>query len=353
MKTTLTEDTMEAEPITTDLIPQRFSSAVAEVSAAKSALEAIDLVEADEDAMDARTVAMSAATVVRAIEEKRKELIRPHLDAQKSINDCAKLLKDGVEGEIQRVKKLVGHYEAEKERVRQAKLRRLEAQRKKREAEERAELERVEKIKNRLASLERSAGRIVTSATDADQLEQLIADSREHDLSAEFDEFASEYVRIKESMLEMAEERVAFLREQARQKEEADRLEGAARRQKEEEIRQAKERQRIVAEKERQQREAESIRRRQDEARQREAGRAARVDVEEERLKKLEADRVKNLRKTWAFEVVDEAAVPPEYKSIDAPKVNAAIRANKAALAAGKYSIPGIRIYADNTVVLK
>ena len=51
-------------------------------------------------------------------------------------------------------------------------------------------------------------------------------------------------------------------------------------------------------------------------------------------------------RKIWAFEIVDPALVPEKYKVVDKSLVMAAIRD-------GYYEIPGLRIYQEETVVVR
>jgi hypothetical protein len=52
-----------------------------------------------------------------------------------------------------------------------------------------------------------------------------------------------------------------------------------------------------------------------------------------------------SLVERWAWEVVDESAVPRQFLSVDPKKVDFAISANQPDLAGGRYSIPGVRIY--------
>lgn len=51
------------------------------------------------------------------------------------------------------------------------------------------------------------------------------------------------------------------------------------------------------------------------------------------------------IRHNWKFRVVDAAAVPPEYKVVDEVKVGRVVRA-----ASGQISIPGIEIYDEPTI---
>lgn len=48
----------------------------------------------------------------------------------------------------------------------------------------------------------------------------------------------------------------------------------------------------------------------------------------------------------WAFEVLDEAEVPVEFLSVDANKVNAAVKA-------GARDIPGLRIFSESRVTVR
>lgn len=48
----------------------------------------------------------------------------------------------------------------------------------------------------------------------------------------------------------------------------------------------------------------------------------------------------------WTFEVLDEAEVPVEFKSVDSSKVNLAIKA-------GLRDIPGLRIFSQARVTVR
>lgn len=336
----------------TNYLPARFSKAEAKVAEAKTALERIDVVD-EENAGESREVATAANRVVKMIEDRRVELVAPHLKAQRDINAYAKQLTGEVNGEITRVKGLLGTFEAEKEKKRLEEVRRVEAERRAREEAERKERERVDGHKNKLAEMERKGMEVIGRALNADKLQALLDTTREQDLSAKFEEFADEYRRIKSSLLELAEQRVTFLREQERQRLEAERLEGAARRQKEEQIHLERERQRIASEKERLTRGGATLARFATLRQESEEATTLAAAEDEDRLAELEADRAKNLRKTWQFEVLDESAVPVEFRVVDEKRIRTAIQENKAQLERGAYSIPGVRIYQHEAVVLR
>lgn len=59
-----------------------------------------------------------------------------------------------------------------------------------------------------------------------------------------------------------------------------------------------------------------------------------------------EPTKIVPLRKTWKFEVVEEARVPREFLTLDEAKLKTAIKA-------GERNIPGVRIYQEETAVLK
>lgn len=65
-----------------------------------------------------------------------------------------------------------------------------------------------------------------------------------------------------------------------------------------------------------------------------------------QRVRALEAERVKNVRTTWSFQITDATAVPREYLMVDEVKVGKAVRA-------GTREIAGVRIFSEQSVVAR
>lgn len=119
---------------------------------------------------------------------------------------------------------------------------------------------------------------------------------------------------------------------------------------KQEQDRKAREQQRL--ERERAEKREAKLREEAEKAREKE--RDARADILEDRADSQiaapvvsEAPTVKGIstRKIWRFEIVDRAAVPDTFKSIDEKKIGAVVRALKA-----EANIPGVKVYAEEVM---
>ena len=118
-----------------------------------------------------------------------------------------------------------------------------------------------------------------------------------------------------------------------------------------------REQDRLAAEeqrKEQERREKREAKLRQEAEEARDKGREARADILEDRADTVTSAPVApatpkvegvSTRKVWRFEIVDPAAVPDQYKTIDEKKIGGVVRALK-----DQADIPGVRVYSEDVV---
>lgn len=67
-----------------------------------------------EDATNAASMALQSKIILNSVEEKRKELVRPHLDYQKSMMDFVKIIEKTVESIHANIKEKLKNWDADK-----------------------------------------------------------------------------------------------------------------------------------------------------------------------------------------------------------------------------------------------
>lgn len=328
---------------------KKFDKAKAEVKKQIDLCNQIE-VKTDQDCEVARGTLKQAIETKSLIEYKRKELVQPHLEAQRSINDYAKELSLPLEAAIATGKKKVLEYEQEKERKRLEELAALEKIRREREAAERAERERAEYYKAKLRKLDEDAIKGMHRCETVKQIDDFIQALRMYSTSEkQFAEFASDAAELKKALLERAAMHRDFLKKQEMQKAETERLKGIEREQAELRAAQEAEANKIREEIEAIEREKarmEKEKREREEMEAEEIRKAIEAKEEEGRIKELEKQKAKNIRKDWAFEVINHNQVPREFLTVDEAKVKTAIKN-------GVRSITGIAIYQKDVAVIR
>jgi hypothetical protein len=328
---------------------KKFDKAQAEVSKHVEACNQI-VINSDESLQSARELLKKTVETKTYIELKRQELGKPHLDAQREINDYAKSLVLPLDAAVANGKKKILEYEQEKERKRLEEKARLEAIRKEKEAAERAERERVEFLKAKMRDFDDQAIRAMHKCQTVKDIEDYIKALNMYAVTEkQFQEFVNDAQELKKALIERAEMHRDFLKKQELQKAEAERLQGIAKEQAElkaaqeleaqkirEEI-EAIEREKIRMEKEKANREASELA---------EIKRIKEAKADQDRIKELEAQKSKNIRKDWTFDLINISQVPREYLTLDESKVKQAIRN-------GTKEIPGLKVYQKEIAILR
>ena len=188
----------------------------------------------DEDANTlAREVAKQADTLAKEVNKFKIDLNKP-LDEQKKVNgELASEIITPLENETNRLKALINSFETEKEKRRQAEIKRLEEERKKKEEEERLEAERVRSIKQNISKIENEYGTYIQNAKTVQQL--ILAIQKLGDWQpkqAVFQEYYQNVKDIVKQLIEKAQSRIPTIQELENLAKERERLAAEALRQK-------------------------------------------------------------------------------------------------------------------------
>ena len=337
---------MPTETTTSVAVISRYADIQQQI-AAKSAQCANFVVNSPETLNDAKKLAKEAAAIVKLIDERRTELVAPHLTAQREINAYAKEITEGLDSALKGFRAQILSFEQEQERKRQAELKRLDDERREKELAEQRERERISELKTRLNTLEAFNLKWLHTAKEPQDFTSII-ERIEAIVPSEFEEFAAEAESLKERLINSTTERWAVVKAQLAQEEEAKKLDGEAKRQAEERIaleKQAEElrqrEERIAADKAEQEREEKARAEQAEIDKQREADEAARI-AEQAALSQKSG----SISKRWVFRVEDKTKVPISLLTVDEKAVKEAIKQ-------GTRSIPGIVIYQEEGLVLR
>ncbi len=306
-------------------------------------------VETKEDRDALYKAASEAQKLVKSYADARLDLTRPIDDLKKAVMAHEKEQVAELETAISSAKALILAYDQEQERIRQAELARLEAERKAREEAERKERQRVEDLRRNFENWKLEQETKINRASIA-ELEAL-----KEVTMPEFQELRFQAIQFAGNLLNVAAERLAYLREQARLQAEA---EAAALANREEAARlaemqrkQAEERAELEAEQRRIQEEARKAAEMQERLRAElaaaETERARRE--EEDRLRKeLEDARIKGITQgVESFEITDLCLVPPHLLRIDLniPELKKYLKDNE--------TVPGLVLKFKNNITLR
>lgn len=305
------------------------------------------VVNSPETLIEAKKLAKEAAGLVKLIDDRRKELVEPHLTAQKSINAYAKEITEGLDTSLKGFRAQILSFEQEEERKRQAELKRLDDERKEREEAERKDRERISKHKTALNAIETWSLQNLHKVREPQQFTQII-ESIERIVPEDYEEFATEAESLKERLIISTTERWEVVKAQLAQEEAARQLDGEAKRQAEErialdkaaeDIRQREER--IAADKADEEREAKAREEQAEIDRKAAEDEAARI-AEQTAL----SQKSSSISKRWVFKVEDTNVVPRQFLVVDEKAVKEFIKQ-------GGRVIPGIRIYQEEGLVLR
>lgn len=305
------------------------------------------VVNSPETLIDAKKLAKEAAAIVKLIDDRRKELIEPHLTEQRNINAYAKEITEGLDTSLKGFRAQILSFEQEEERKRQAELKRLDDERKEKEAAEKAERERISMLKTRLNTLETGVLHMLHNAESAAEFTTIIEVLEEIEIE-QFQEFTAEAQSLKDRLTISTTERWEVVKARLAQEEAARQLDGEAKRQAEErialdkaaeELRQREER--IAADKADEEREAKAREEQAEIDRKAAEDEAARI-AEQTAL----SQKSSSISKRWVFKVEDTSVVPRQFLVVDEKAVKEFIKQ-------GGRVIPGIKIYQEEGLVLR
>lgn len=277
----------------------------------KLAKQASSIVVQSADARDkAVALAKDIRGVLSKVEDVRVELKEPYLKAGKLIDEAAKTITADLKQADEAVRKQILAWDKEQERI--------EAERKRKEAEERA---LRDKAVQKFSEIHSTTLRAIAAATSWEKVNAL------------FDDFAADCVKAKESglisesliqsLLVSADEMRTKRREQIEAEALLSKKEAAASR------REAKQEAAVLAE------DASAT-----------VQAHAEIDAIEARAADVAAEVPKALRSKWSWEVTDITKVPAEYLKVNEALLTAAVRG-------GKREIKGVRIYEEKILHIR
>jgi len=343
----------------------------------------------------AREVGKQASDLIKAINKRRLELTKPLRDEETLINSVAKKLTAPLEEQVGKLRLAVTRFEMEKERKRQEEIRQQEEIKQQRELAEKVERERIMRIKNEIQKVQNSAFAEIERIEDAKSLTAFETKIKNWKPKEEFfAEFMPELTLVLNEIAQRIESRKSIITEMQRAKAEAERLKGVAKLQAEREAelkRKELEAQKLKEQMEERQRQIDKEKRENmaiQELTYFVASLGLNTNIEEkvkelvktygsailalgnqtaiiEKINKerieahnkaiLEAQKVKNQRTDYLFNVLDEAKVPREFLSVDETKIRKAIQDNRKKLEQdiASFTIEGIEIYPQTKTIFK
>lgn len=352
-------------------------------------------ISTDEDNTSARTIGKELADLKTKVNAEKLARNKPLKIEMDSNIEKAKKIIEPIESQIDRVKILITNYELEKERKRKDEIAKIEAEKKEREEKERLNNERIAKIRLEIQKLrELSSKSIGDTKTLADLLKIETNMATWKPKQEYFMEFFDEVdIILRNEITSLIEARKPILIELDEQREKAAKLE--------EQNKDAAERERkLIAEKleaEKKKKEQEdAIKKAQEETEEMNAKNEITVLVaslgikdfepyienilkkygnyrnasasrekiiasfqyeqEEKRQKAiLDAQKMKNQRVDYDFEITDVTKVPLQYWSVDESKIKKAIQEARVLLEkdVNSFKIDGVTITPVTTTVLK
>jgi hypothetical protein len=328
---------------------KKFDKAKAEIALHVERIKEIK-VEDESSLGTAKLTVKAAQEAEKLIETKREELKAPHLEAGRAIDNYAKELKLPLQAAISEGKQAILVFEQEKERQRLVELKKLEDERREKVEAERKETARLEALKNKLIQFENRSASAILGTKTIEELASVENSLRMYSVSENtFQEFSIEALEIKTKMLSKVDEHKLYLTEKIAQEKESSRLQGIAKEQKELELKQKEEARKLQAEKDGIEQEKKELARQKAEE---EAAFQRKIQAEKEELERqekerqLEAEKSKNLRKDWDFEIVNPTLVPREFLTVDETMIRNAVKK-------GIREISGVRIFQNEKVVLR
>ena len=342
----------------------------------------------------ARQVGKNASLVVRAIENKRKELNGNPKKEIEDNNSVAKKLSAPIEVQIDKIRMAVSTYELEKEKKRLAEVAKAEEAKRKQEEAEQKERDRVQAIKQKIFDTKNKSLSDIDAISDP---ESLLAFEKRFKAwkpkASEYGEFMNEVDAIKKDIEDRIKTRKVIVADIEKARKESERLKGVAKKQalKELELKKAKlDAEKAQADADQKKKDAEG------QAIENEANRDLSIylatlgvkdvpkrteefvqlfgsskgamenkpkivekinaeRIEDYNSKNLKSEKVKNQRTEYKFTVLDETLVPREFLSVDDVKIRKAIVEKRSELEKdlSSFKIAGVEIFPETKTVFK
>jgi len=355
----------------------------------------IVIISGDIDNASAREYGKKLTEIKNRADEARKEYNKPY---QKIIDDNNDSFNDTIinpiKVEVERLKQAISFYENEKEKKRLAEVKRLADEQKAKEEKERLERERVNKIRESISKIQNEGIANLEKCNTLAELNTYEAKITGWKLKPEYySEFIEEAEKQKQALVILIAQRKPLLEEIDRKQKEADKLQGeqkeAAQREadaKAKELEASKK-----ADEEKRNNELLLAQNKELEAQQEltilvasfglkkvedyissvveKYGSATNAIVNRDKLiddyresliqknkeTAVETEKVKNVRLTFEFTVIDESLIPRDFMSIDEQKIKKYIVANREKLEKdiNSVKIDGLILYPKKTTILK
>lgn len=355
----------------------------------------LSLINDDEDNVTARDLAKQMTTLKNKIEEARKEANKPDQKRIDDRMDSAKKITEPITKEIDRLKQCVSFYESEKERKRLAEKKKLEDEMKAKEEKEKKERERVQNIRKEIDRLRTDGQAKVNACNTIKEVSDLELKLKGWKLKAEFfGEFIEEAEGLKNEISELLAKRKPLIEDIEKKNEEAKKLEGENKLQAEREAEAKKkelEAQNKLREEENRNKELQEqnmeLAARQElivlvasfginkgveeymdnviakygNCRLAMEKRDKLVDDYREHLSNktkmdaIDSEKVKNVRLTFEFSIIDEDLIPRQFLSVDEAKIRKYITEKRKELESDVNSvkIEGLLIYPKKQTIVK
>lgn len=355
----------------------------------------ISLINDDDDSDTANNLAKQMTTLKNKVEEARKEANKPDQKRIDDRMDAAKKITEPLIKEIDRLKKSITFYGTQKEQKRLAEKKRIEDEIKAKEEKEKKERERVTNIRNEINRLRIDGQAKVNACNTIKEVNELELRLKGWKLKPEFfGEFIQEAEELKNEIHLLLNNRKPLIEEIERKNEEAKKLEGEKKLQAEKEA-EAKKKELEAQNKlrEEEQRNKELEEQNMELAAKQElisviASFGIGKNVEEymnnviakygncrlamqnheklvedyqsylqdkSKLDAIEADKVKNIRTTYEFTIVDEDKIPREFLSVDEQKIRKYLVEKRKELEKdiNSVKIEGLIVFASRQTIVK
>ncbi len=355
----------------------------------------LSLINDDDDNVTARDLAKQMTTLKNKIEEARKEANKPDQKRIDDRMDSAKKITEPLNKEVDRLKQSITFYENEKEKKRLAEKKRLEDEIKEKEEKEKKERERVQNIRKEIDRLRIDGQAKVNACNTIKEVNDFELKLKGWKLKPEFfAEFIEEAEGLKNEINELLSKRKPLIEEIEKKNEEAAKLEGDKKIQAEKEAEAKKkelEAQNKLREEEQRNKDLQEqnmelaarqelvvlvasfgiknnieeymngITAKYGNCRLAMANREKLIDDYKQHLQDkvkmdaIDSEKVKNVRLTFEFTIVDESLIPREFLSIDEQKIRKYITEKRKELEkdANSVKIEGLIIYPKNTAIVK
>ena len=204
--------------------PVSFDIQKAKVTEILNKLTIITSIASDETSKLATQLGAEAKKVVKQVKDYITEVNKPHKEEIENNTTKGKEIYTPLDNDITRISNLITLYALEKEKQRQAELEKIRLAEEKKKAEEKAEKDRVDKIKAQLEKLKKQANDKSAMCTTSDAVTEVLTAFENWSPNPDFyQEFIDEATELKASCLLTINNRLTILQDQeknaAKQKE--------------------------------------------------------------------------------------------------------------------------------------